>query len=274
MSFSNPTLTNPAVRFYRWAGSLGELQWYDKEKKESINVPLPFKFIVLDQLGVITGYNKPAKTGFYSNEVRNSRKEEFVVKSNKAVVYQGLYKNDQGIVQMPKGAEYAQSIYIAYKQDGEWVIGNIRASGSARSAWFDFKRLHALEAGYVVMTKGEMQTAQTGDFYPPKFEWGKLTEEQHRAAWELDQKLQIYLNQYLSTPKVENLEDTTTGDDNDDFDNIGKATPEQVADFEARKAAAKQPAKDLFGDDLPPAKPDVVIEDIGDEPINLDDIPF
>lgn len=42
-----------------------------------------------------------------------------------------------------------------------------------------------------------------------------------------------------------------------------------------------RPAKDDGVDDIPPeddeqppAKPDVVIEDIGDEPINLDDIPF
>lgn len=39
----------------------------------------------------------------------------------------------------------------------------------------------------------------------------------------------------------------------------GKATPKPADDGE---------------DDLPPENPDVVIEDIGDEPINLDDIPF
>jgi hypothetical protein len=265
MSFSNPTLTNPAKHFYRWAGSTGKLQWYDKEKEDTVDVPLPFKFIVLDQLGVITGYNKPAKTGFYSNEVRNSRQEEFIVKSNKQTVYQGFYKNEQGIVQMPKGTEYAQSIYIAHKDGEEWVIGNIRASGSARSAWFDFKKAHEFQSEYVVMSKGDVQTAPTGDFYPPKFASGKLSQEQIQPAMELDQKLQIYLNQYLSTPKVENIEDDANDDD------IGKATPEQIKEFEDRKAAAKQPQTD---DEKEPAVPDVVIEDIGDELINLDDIPF
>jgi hypothetical protein len=41
-------------------------------------------------------------------------------------------------------------------------------------------------------------------------------------------------------------------------------------------AAPKEGTDSLPDDDVDqtPAKPDVVIEDIGDEPINLDDIPF
>lgn len=38
--------------------------------------------------------------------------------------------------------------------------------------------------------------------------------------------------------------------------------------------APKDGVDDVPEDDLPPENPDTVIEDIGDEPINLDDIPF
>jgi hypothetical protein len=269
MSLSNPTLTNPAQHFFKWAGSIGKLQWWDKENEKNVEVRLPFEFIVLDQLGTITGYNKAAKTGFWSNEVRNTRKEEFTVRSKGGVVYTGFYKNEQGIVQVPKGAEYAQSIYIAHKIGDEWVIGNIKASGSARSAWFDFTKAHAVDTGKITMEKGEAQTAQTGDFYPPVFKWHKWTPEEYEAAVALDKELQIYLSQYLSAPKED---DEPAADDN--FDDVGKATPEQIADYEDRKAKKKAPAEDP-GEPLPTPPPDDVVDDFNeDDPINLDDIPF
>lgn len=51
------------------------------------------------------------------------------------------------------------------------------------------------------------------------------------------------------------------------------AHSQDVADLKAAGDAKKE-ADAPAAPSKPPAKPDVVIEDIGDEPINLDDIPF
>lgn len=269
MSRSNPTLQNPAQHFFEWSGSTGQLQFYDKEKAERINVPLPFEFLVLDELATITGFDKAANNRFYSNEVRNTQKEELTVRSKGAVRYVGLYKNEQGIVQMPRGASYAQSIYIAHKtRSGEYIIGNIKASGSARSAWFDFSKTVKVQNGKVVMTKGDVQHAKTGDFYPPVFKYVSSTPQEDSEAVRLDTELQIYLNQYLTAPKYDEAGEPVSEEYGHTTDD--KATPEQVADFERRKAekfADKQEDEEI-------KSLNTAYQQFDDQPINLDDIPY
>jgi hypothetical protein len=268
MSRSNPTLTNPAEHFFEWAGSKGVLQWYDKENKRNVQVKLPFEFWVLDELSTITGYSKQNESGFWANEVRNVSKDELFVRIKKGPFEAGLYAN---LVQTrAKGGKYAKSIYLAHKIGDDWVIGNFKASGSALSAWIEFSKTlqrGALDVGKVTMTRGDQQDAPTGPFYAPVFEYAKATDEENVKTGELDRELQIYLNQYLSQPKGDEALDGALDDDAD------KATPDQAGDYEDMRAKAKKPQP--AGDDGDPGfVPDEVIEDIGDEPINLDDIPF
>lgn len=235
MSFSNPTLTNPAKHFFEWKGGEGKLQYYDKEKKENVTVPLPFEFIPVDQLYTITGYNKMAKASYYSNEVRSSVKEEFIVKVKGQTVFTGLYKNDQGIPQVPKGAGFTTSIYIVHKtKSGEYILGNLKANGSALGAWIEFNKDNIVGNGKVIMTRGAVQESPVGQFYPPEFKYESLTKEDYYAANEADKQLQIYLNQYLSAPKVE---EHAWPHDGQIDPNIGKVTPEQEAHFEELKKA-------------------------------------
>lgn len=269
MSFSNPELTNPAKHFFEWKGGEGKLQFYDKEKKENVIVPLPFEFIPIDQLATITGHSKLAKSNYYSNEVRSTVKNEFVIKLKGQTVFTGLYKNDQGIAQVPKGAGFTASIYIVHKtKSGEYIMGNIKANGSALSAWIEFSKNKIVGNGKAVMTKGAMQTSAVGDFYPPEFKYEHLTPEDFKAAMEADKELQIYLNQYLSAPKAE--EHDTNVDQT-----IGLATPEQLADYEERKKAKLDTSPDPMAavHANNPMNEDPIYE-VGEEPVNLDDIPF
>lgn len=264
MSLSNPDLKNPAQHFFQWAGGAGKLQWYSKEEKKNIDVRLPFTFIVLDQLNTITGYNKKAKSGFWSNEVRNITNDNLYVKTANGPFEAGRY-ND--LTQTLKsGGKFAKSIYVAHKIGDDWHIGNIKAAGSALSAWIDFTKAHAVDTGLISMKRGVKEESPVGEFYPPVFEWQQWEDEDYKIAIELDKELQIYLNQYLAQPKDGELEPEIE----EIPDEVGKATPEEIADFEKKKAEAKQ-VKDE--EPLPP-EPDEIIEDLGEEPINLDDIPF
>jgi hypothetical protein len=271
MSRSNPNLTNPAQHFFEWKGREGKLEFYDKEKEKRITVPLPFEFLPLDQLATITGFNKQSQGSYYSNEVRNTAKEEFMVKLKGQTVSIGLYKNEQGIPQVPKGANYAKSVYVAHKtKTGEYIIGNIKMAGSSLGAWIEFNQHCKPENGKVIMTKGEQQEAQSGPFYPPEFKYLSASDEENNAAIELDRELQIYLSQYLSAPK----EEDTRPDPNVD-QTVGLATQEQIDDFEKRKQAkldtTSDPMDAVHAEN--PVKPDTVY-DVGEEPINLDDVPF
>lgn len=265
MSLSRPQLTNPSEHFFEWKGQEGALSFYDKEKQERIKVPLPFSFIVLDQLHTVTGYDKMAKSGFWSNEIRNIRTDDLTVRTKSGVKYVGPYKNEQGIAQMPKGANYTKSVYIAHPtKSGEWIMGNIKMAGSALTAWIEFTKNHAPDAGKITMTRGEKQSSPVGDFYPPAFSFGKWTEEEYNTAIELDKQLQVYLNQYLTAPKYDDNAEPISEDAFEDT----KATPEQIADFEAKKAKLADKYEDEEIKDL-------VTTDFDDsEPINLDEIPF
>ena len=124
MSRSNPTVKNPATRFFQWRGGAeafkakdgktthegGRVTWYDKEAQQENEMALPMTFIVLDELTTITGYSEKDQSGFWSNEVRNLSNEKLIVKTKSGTVARGVYgdisENIKG-----RGAKYAVSAY-------------------------------------------------------------------------------------------------------------------------------------------------------------------
>lgn len=209
MSRSNPAPANPAKRFFRWRGEQGELTYYDKEKQEEIVVKRPFTFMVLDELATITGFCEPEESSYWSNEVRSVAREELTVKTSKGVKQVGLYKDLADV--RSKGAKYAKSIYIAFKDNEEdgWKIGNIRAHGAALTAWIEFGNKQITELGKITLVGSE--TAKKGKtvYHIPTFEWTNAETEEDEIAKELDQELQIYLAQYLAGVPTESFSDGT-----------------------------------------------------------------
>ena len=80
MSRSKPATTTPCKRFFEWSGGTGTLHYYDKEKKDRVEVKLPFTFLILDELATITGFCEQDSSRYWSNEVRSISKDELVVK--------------------------------------------------------------------------------------------------------------------------------------------------------------------------------------------------
>lgn len=293
MSRSNPALTNPATRFFQWKGGDGKLEFYDKEKQVRVNVPLPFTFMVLDELATITGFCKPEQSGYWSNEVRSTVKEELHVRTSKGTKYIGLYKNDQGIVQMPKGATYAKSIYIAYKTRNGYEIGNIKASGSALGAWIEFGNTCVTTNGKITMTKGDMQESPVGEFYAPVFTWLHTTPEEDGAAIALDKDLQVYLSHYLAVAEHNrgDEEEEIDTDNSTGVDMSAELSDKEIAELPVEKQGTAKAVRnwEKVGRRNPEddeadaqavatysrqAEADTIIEDIGNTPINLDEIPF
>ena len=271
MSLSRPQLQNPAIHFYDWSGSKGELSYWNKEKQERVPIKLPFKFIVLDELHTITGYSDADQSGFWSNEVRKTT-QDFTVRTKKGVKYVGPYKNDKGIVQIPQGSKYAKSVYIAQKLGDEWVIANLKLSGAALTAWIDLNSKHRTEGNITALTGSVEGKKGATTFQVPTFEYGGApTGDILQIATDLDAQLQEYLDTYFAAPKYDDNAEPIY----EDIDTIGTATPEQVAQYEelkAKKLSAKDDIAEVFNEN--PLNPDKVVTDISDEPISLDDIPF
>lgn len=213
MSRSNPTLKtpHPSTRWFEWRGGENSgLQYYDKEKKESIPVALPFTFLLLEETGGVTGYNKKLKTGIRSNEIQQGG--NLIVKyGNGSTIASGHWME---IKDKAKGAggKFASNIYLAYKDGTELKIGVLRASGCALGPWFDFtkanreevaspfdasKQVARIYSGAVVMKAGKLDESGAVSFTPPIFSMVQCSAESNTAALKLSEKVDKYLSEYF-----------------------------------------------------------------------------
>lgn len=213
MSRSNNTeLKNPATRFIEWKGGDGKFQYYDKDTKANIDIPLPFRFIVLDQLTTIKGYCDADESGYWSNEIRDLATETLVVRTKKGKHAPMLYEQVKEKLGSA-GADYCKSVYIGYYDvNKKLVIGNISIKGCAIGPWIDFcKSNKVMEIGVQVKVSLEGKKGKTV-FKSPVFEPLVISKESNEAALLLDKELQQYLSDYFKTSKTNSVESQLEND--------------------------------------------------------------
>ncbi len=132
------------------------------------------------------------------------------------------------------GAKYHSSIYVAAKGKDALEIFNLSFTGAALNSWIEFTQKNRVNS--VKITLSDWADAKKGkvEYKTPVFTAEPMGDEEKAEAIELDKQLQAYLNEYFNY------------------------TPDEGGHTET--VDAKQE--------------DVVVEDVDDEPINLDDIPF
>lgn len=263
MSRSNPTAKNPAERFFQWRGGEeggGRLTWYDKESEKEVEVELPFSFLVLDELSTITGFSEKDHSGFWSNEVRNLMTDPLYVKTKGGVVATGLYGAISEAIKS-KGARYAKSVYIAFKNDeGELAIGNLKIAGAALTVWIEFqKKFNVMECAVYISDKPKAGKKGTNKYWIPVFEGQKVNDASAKASDKLDQELQQYLGNYFNR-KSDIDEAAPVAQDDVEI--------EDLPDNEEESADEAEPVAE-------PAKQSKVSKETqGDDSIPLSDVPF
>lgn len=192
----NEVQNNPNQTWLSWDGDKGlGLKKYNKETKTNEIIKLPFKFLVLDRLTTVTGYNEPEKIGYYSNEVRKLT-DKLVVRSKNGIEAEGTWEEVKQKLGS-KGADYAQSVYIAYYEGKTLTLGNIKMKGAALGTWFTFcKENNVMSIG---VTLKESKAAKKGrtEYFEPVFSKLEIKPETDNAAKEIDKVLQEYLTGYL-----------------------------------------------------------------------------
>lgn len=218
MSRSEPAMAaNPATRFFEWKAEKGELQYYDKERKENIPVRLPFAFLILDEVSQVGGGIKVngKYEGYWSNAVKNLNTQIITVKSKGGIVASGLYAD----LKERKGLHYEKGLYIAfYGDDGDLQIGFLKFKGSSLGAWFEFTKAHRnLYAGaFAIKARSDVIKGDKGDYYTPVFvHKPEVSEDAENVAKMLDVELQKYLKAYFAYKGVDDddANPTHTGDD-------------------------------------------------------------
>lgn len=227
-AFSQPT-TNPAVKFLEWKSNDKCFGYFDKsiaeslkgltaeeiKKKANVKIELPFKFLVLDELHTVKGWNDATESGIYSNEVKYISKDELIVKPFKGnEIARGLYKDIKEKAKAA-GGHYVKSIYIML-EGGE--IANIQLKGAACQTWGDFtaKSKSRLVDEWVSVVGFDEAKKGSVKYTTPKFGYlCSLDGAEADLADEAFNTLEAYLKTYLtkSEPVIAEIEVEVEVDD-------------------------------------------------------------
>jgi len=216
-AFQTPQ-SNPATKFIDWKSNDKCFSFYNKETSQNEQIPLPFKFLVFDELHAIRVWNEATQSGFFSNEVKFISKEVMTVNPFKGnEIAKGLYKDIKEKV-VAAGGHYVKSIYIML-EDG--TLANLQLKGSSVQAWGEFtqKTRSRLSDEWV-----EVKTAKDGKkgavkFSIPEFTFEKsLSDFESQMADEVFNTLEAYLKTYLAKAEIPIIEDSLEDEPKDDLD--------------------------------------------------------
>ncbi len=251
MSFSNPRVKNPTVKFLEFKGESGTFQYYDKETEKNITLPLPIYFVVLDELHTVKGYNKNYKAGIVSNEVRNIKEELLSVRVFKTdIKLVGTWEKIKGEVERIQG-HYSKSVYAGLiVKDKPMELVNFQFHGASRSPWFDYKG-DKEKFGVSVLETVEDSSGSVS-FKRPVFKAVKLRDIDIKQATELDRQLQEYLKHYFSQKEEEIVNSSIEDVQDVKYDDTKTDTETMYSDidqrFEEKKNTKTTPDE---ADDLP-----------------------
>jgi hypothetical protein len=208
-AFATPQ-SNPATKFIDWKSNDKCFSYYDKEEQKNILVSLPFKFLVLDELHTIKGWNDATQSSIYSNEVKFISKELMTVKPFKGnEIAKGLYKDIKDKI-VAAGGHYVKSIYIML-EDG--TLANLQLKGSSVQKWGEFtqKTRSRLTDEWVQVATALEGKKGAVKFNTPEFTFLRsINDDEAKQADEVFDTLEAYLKTYLAKaePVIENTIDT------------------------------------------------------------------
>jgi hypothetical protein len=201
MSRSNPSnnLPNPTTRWFEWNGEKGGIRYYDREAKQNIDVPLPFQYLLLEELATLRGWHDASNSAIHSNEVRDTTLEPFVAKAFKGgTLVEGKYRDIKTAINAA-GGSYVASCYLAYKDGKDYKLGNLQLKGAALGAWMDFRKLHRAHLYTKAIKIEDFAEGKKGRvvFRVPIFTLSEVSVEADAKAKALDEELQAYLAIYF-----------------------------------------------------------------------------
>jgi len=211
---SNP---NPATRWFEWAGNTGKVRYYDKHANEMVDVPLPFTFLLLDELASVRGWHDASDSGIRSNMVRDVKADVLVVKAHKyGVIAEGHYRQIKDRVNAA-GGKFTANLYIGYKDaTGALQIGTLLLKGVALRSWMEFRQEHRKKVyeGAVTLTGYTEGKKGSITYRAPVFGLKDVSTDTHQQATGLDMELQVWLDAYFSRKTdeqtIEHTDDETS----------------------------------------------------------------
>jgi hypothetical protein len=175
-----------------------------------VDVGSDFQFILLDQLGSVRGWHDASQSSIYSNEVKDTRQEPFIVKAFKGgTLIEGIYKDIKDRVNT-LGGQFVTNCYIGFKNGNNSLgIGSLRFKGAALGAWMEFCKTHRADLykkairikGYTEGKKGKVV------FRVPVLTVAEIHPDTDKSALALDKELQEFFAAYFKRTKRDQVEE-------------------------------------------------------------------
>ncbi len=213
MSLSKPTVQNPCEQWICFKGGEGVFKFWNSDEQKEVEMELPLKFIVLDELIKVTGYNKVTDSGIYSNEVRSTRKEKLHIRTWKGVdELQGFYSDIRNSI-VAWGGKFTKSIYAALITPDGLKMVNFEFRGAAFSKWLNWSKKKPFDKIIVTVVETKEDSNGSISFKVPVFGMKPMEPELLKEAMQMDQELQAYLK--TRSEKLDNdlPEDNSPTDD-------------------------------------------------------------
>jgi len=205
-AFQSPS-SNPATKFIDWKSNDKSFSYYDKEKRENVLIPLPFTFLVLEEMHTVKGWHDASQSGIFSNEVKFISNEIITVKPFKGnEIASGLYKDIKPKI-VAAGGHYVKSVYVML-EDG--AIANLQLKGSAVQSWSEFtqKTRSRLTDEWITVQTAKEDKKGSVKFSVPEFAFNKsLSDSQGEQADAAFDILEAYLKTYLKKDDVQDVEE-------------------------------------------------------------------
>lgn len=246
MSISNPTMKNPATKFIEWNGKEGYLYFYNRETEKNEKLDRPLRFIVLDQLATVIGFNESENCGIYSNEIHDLSGEILSVKLFKSgTLAKGVWENISDKVKA-SGGKFCRVVYALLKTGDSFDLVAFKFAKSALGAWFDFankvdlsKKGVQVEEAFTTGKKGSIE------YKMPVFTALELSDAHLQMAIDADKDLQEYFRTYKARQKEKINEDVETSEVRFTPQDYEKATRGGGEEESATKSDLNPPGSDL-----------------------------
>jgi len=212
-AFAQPQ-TNPAKKFIDWKSNDKCFNYYDKESKTNVAINLPFKFLVLDELHTVKGWNDSLKGQIGSNEVKFISNDVLKVKTFhkdangkniKTDMIEGVYSEVKEKIKS-SGAHYVKSVYIML-EDGS--IANLQLKGASCQSYGDFtaKTRSRLTDEWVEVANFVEGKKGAVKYTVPEFKFkNSISDAKADLADEAFNTLEAYLKTYLTKADPINIE--------------------------------------------------------------------
>jgi hypothetical protein len=131
------SLPSPVKTYLAWSSNDKCFTYYDKESGTTKKVTVPLQFIHCEEFASIKGFHDKSQSSIWSNEIKDTRKEELFVRSFKSqgTLVSGIYQDIKADI-LSLGGHYNLSMYAII---GDQLI-NFAFKGAVLQFWSDFAK--------------------------------------------------------------------------------------------------------------------------------------